>query len=96
MELYLLTVALTLLSAMAVGWSIGANDAANSVGTAVGSKVISLRTGIILIVVFGFLGAYFEGGNVVKTIGKGIVPINELSPNKGAAVALMATFASCA
>ena len=58
-----------------VGWSIGANDAANSLGTAVGSRVITLKQAIILIAVFGFLGALLQGGFVIKTIGKGIVPM---------------------
>ena len=63
---------------MAVGWSIGANDAANSLGPAVGSKVLNLRQAVILIVVFGFLGAFFQGSHVIKTVGKGIVPMDTL------------------
>lgn len=80
----------------AIGWSIGANDAANSLGTAVGSRVLSLRQAIILIVVFGMLGALLQGSYVTKTIGKGIVPINQLGGNLGVYLALVATFAACA
>jgi PiT family inorganic phosphate transporter len=81
---------------LAVGWSIGANDAANSLGTAVGSKVLTLRQAIILIVVFGFLGAYLQGAHVTKTIGRGIVPLNQLDRQVAMYVALVATFAACA
>lgn len=80
----------------AVGWSIGANDAANSLGTAVGSKVITLKRAIILIAIFGFLGAYLHGSHVAKTIGKGIVPLDQLGGNVSLYIALVASFAACA
>ncbi len=92
----ILLVAFTLLMSIGVGWSIGANDAANSLGTAVGSKVISLRQGIILILVFGFLGAMFQGAYVTRTIGKGIIPMHLLSKEMSLYVALVASFAACA
>jgi len=94
--MYLLLIFLTLLMGAAVGWSIGANDAANSLGTAVGSKVLNLRQAIILIVVFGFLGAVFQGANVVKTIGKGIVPMDQLGKDLSIYLALVSAFAACA
>ena len=64
--------------AAALGWSIGANDAANSLGTAVGSKVVTLRQAIFLISVFAFLGAILQGGYVTKTIGNKIIPMYDL------------------
>ena len=94
--MHLLLIYLTVLMGLGVGWSIGANDAANSLGTAVGSKVRSLRQAIILISVFGFLGAFLQGSYVVKTIGKDIVPINELDKNLAAYLALVASFSACA
>ncbi|MDD5281515.1 MAG: inorganic phosphate transporter [Candidatus Omnitrophica bacterium] len=90
-----LLVILVLLMGLAVGWSIGANDAANSLGTAVGSKVLTLRQAIILIVIFGFLGAYLQGAYVTKTVGKGIVPLDQLEKQVSMYVALVATFAAC-
>lgn len=56
-----------------VGWNIGANDAANCIGTSVGSGLISYRKGILLVAVFVVVGALLQGQNVMKTIGKGIV-----------------------
>ncbi len=94
--MFLLLTFLVLLMAAAVGWSIGANDAANSLGTAVGSKVLTLKQAIVLITVFGFLGAYLQGAYVTKTIGKGIVPIAQLDKNASLYLALVATFAACA
>jgi PiT family inorganic phosphate transporter len=92
----LLLVALVLLMAIGVGWSIGANDAANSLGPAVGSKVLTLAQAIILISIFGFLGAFLQGSYVTKTIGKGIVPIDQLDKNLSLYLALVASFAACA
>lgn len=91
-----LLIIFTLLMSLAVGWSIGANDAANSLGTAVGSKVITLRQGILLIVVFGLLGSITLGACVTKTIGKGIVPLDLLDKNAALSVALGASFSACA
>lgn len=62
-----------------VGWNIGANDAGNCVGTTVGAGLLSYRRAIILVSIFVVLGAVLQGGNVMKTIGKGIVT-SELPP----------------
>lgn len=86
---------LILAMAAAIGWSIGANDAANSLGTAVGSRVINLRQAIVLICVFGFLGAFLQGSHVTRTIGKGIVPLDELEKDVSLYIALVAIFAAC-
>jgi PiT family inorganic phosphate transporter len=86
---------LTILMGLAVGWSIGANDAANSLGTAVGSRVLTLRQAIVLIAVCGFLGAFFQGSHVIRTVGKGIVPLEQLSQNLRFAVALVAALSAC-
>jgi PiT family inorganic phosphate transporter len=94
--MYLLLVAFTLLMAIGVGWSIGANDAANSLGTAVGSRVLTLRQAIILIAIFGLLGATLQGSYVTKTIGKGIVPMDQLDRTLSLYLALVASFGACA
>lgn len=90
-----LIIPLTILMGIAIGWSIGANDAANSMGTAVGAKVLTLKQAIILITIFGFLGAFLQGGHVVKTISRGIVPIDQLDRNLAVYLALVACFAAC-
>jgi len=80
---------------IAIGWSIGANDAANSLGTAVGSRALNLKQAIILIAVFGFLGAFLQGGHVVKTISRGIVPIDRLDKDLAVYLALVSCFGAC-
>ena len=54
-------------------WGIGANDVANAMGTSVGSGAISIKQAIIIAAVFEFSGAFIAGGNVTKTIRKGII-----------------------
>lgn len=53
--------------------NIGANDVANNVGPAVGSKAMTLMWAIIIAAIFEALGAFIAGGDVVKTIKKGII-----------------------
>ena len=56
------------------GWNLGANDAANCIGTAVGSGIMSFRRAIILTSIFAVTGAVLQGHNVMKTLGAGILP----------------------
>ena len=61
--------------------NIGANDVANNVGPAVGSKAISMSQAIAIAAVFEASGALIAGGDVVKTIKKGIIDINAFGGN---------------
>ena len=53
--------------------NIGANDVANNVGPAVGSKALTLTGAIFIAAIFESLGAFIAGGDVVKTIKDGII-----------------------
>jgi PiT family inorganic phosphate transporter len=53
--------------------NIGANDVANNVGPAVGSRAMSLFAALIIAAVFESAGALLAGGDVVSTISKGII-----------------------
>ncbi|MEM7222237.1 MAG: inorganic phosphate transporter [Pseudomonadota bacterium] len=54
-------------------WGIGANDVANAMGTSVGSGALTVGAAIVVAAVFEFLGAALAGGQVTKTIRKGII-----------------------
>ncbi len=56
--------------------NIGANDVANNVGPAVGSKALTMGGAIAIAAVFEAAGALIAGGDVVKTIKKGIIDIS--------------------
>jgi len=53
--------------------NIGANDVANNVGPAVGSKALTMGGALIIAAVFEAAGAIIAGGEVVSTIKKGII-----------------------
>lgn len=53
--------------------NIGANDVANNVGPAVGSKALSMGGALIVAAIFEAAGALIAGGDVVGTIRSGII-----------------------
>jgi len=57
-------------SGLFLGWSLGANDASNVFGTAVGSKMIHFRTAAIWCSIFVILGAVISGAGASHTLGK--------------------------
>ncbi|MEZ4997006.1 MAG: inorganic phosphate transporter [Bacteroidales bacterium] len=57
-----------LTSGLFLGWSLGANDAANIFGTAVGSKMIRFRTAAIIAGIFVILGATLQGSGTTNTL----------------------------
>ncbi len=61
--------------------NIGANDVANNVGPAVGSKALTMGGAIAIAAIFEAGGALIAGGDVVKTIKKGIIDINAFGGN---------------
>jgi len=57
-------------SGLFLGWSLGANDASNVFGTAVGSKMVRFRTAAICCSFFIILGAVISGAGASHTLGK--------------------------
>ena len=62
-----------------MAWGIGANDVANAMATSVGSKALTIKQAVMIAAVFEFAGAILAGGQVTKTIRKGIVDADLLS-----------------
>jgi len=56
-----------------MAWNIGANDVANSMAAAVGSRSLTVRNAVIAAAICEFLGAVLVGAHVTDTIRKGIV-----------------------
>ncbi|MBN2439149.1 MAG: anion permease [Deltaproteobacteria bacterium] len=62
--------AVFLTSGLFLGWSLGANDAANVFGTAVGTRMISFRKAAIYCGIFVIFGAVISGAGAAKTLGE--------------------------
>jgi len=56
-------------SGLFLGWSLGANDAANIFGTAVGTRMIRFKTAAIVASIFVILGAVIQGAGANETLG---------------------------
>ncbi len=59
-----------LTSGFFLGWSLGANDAANVFGTAVGTKMLRFKTAAIVTSIFVIIGAVVGGAGASHTLGK--------------------------
>ncbi|MBP5615408.1 MAG: inorganic phosphate transporter [Alphaproteobacteria bacterium] len=55
-------------SGLFLGWSLGANDASNIFGAAVGSKMLKFKTAAWIASIFIILGAVFGGSATTKTL----------------------------
>jgi len=62
-----------------MAWSIGSNDVANSMATAVGAKAITFKQAVVIAGILNFIGAVFVGSHVSDTVRKGIITTTGLS-----------------
>jgi len=64
------TIFFFLSSGLFLGWSLGANDAANVFGTAVGTHMVKFKTAALICSIFVILGAVISGAGTSNTLGK--------------------------
>lgn len=79
MDHALIYLALAAIFGLFMAWGIGANDVANAMATSVGSGAITIKQAVIIAAVFEFSGAVLAGGEVTKTIRKGIIDASSLA-----------------
>lgn len=61
---------LFLISGLFLGWNLGANDAANVFGTAVGSRMVTFIKAAIIAAIFVIVGAVVQGSGTTATLGR--------------------------
>jgi len=73
-----LLVLITILVALIFDFLNGFHDSANSIATVVSTRVLSPRLAVIWAAAFNFLAAFFLGTAVAKTIGKGMIRLDDV------------------
>lgn len=79
MEYATIFIVLAVVFGLFMAWGIGANDVANAMATSVGSRAITIKQAIIIAAIFEMAGAYLAGGEVTKTIRKGMLDTDMLA-----------------
>ncbi len=74
----LVLVVITILVALIFDFFNGFHDAANSIATVVSTRVLSPKLAVVWAAVFNFLAAFFLGTAVAKTIGRGMIRLDEV------------------
>jgi len=74
-----LLVGLTVLFALTFDFLNGFHDAANSIATVVSTRVLSPKLAVLWAAFFNFAAAFFLGTAVAKTIGKGMIRVDEIT-----------------
>jgi PiT family inorganic phosphate transporter len=64
-----------------MAWNIGANDVANSMADAVGSKAITIFWAVVLAGICNFCGAVLVGSHVTDTVRQGIIETQAFAHN---------------
>jgi len=72
-----------------MAFNIGGNDVANSFGTSVGAKTLTIKQALMVAAVFEVSGAMIAGTEVTKTIRKGIVDLSTISLEPTQFIAIM-------
>jgi PiT family inorganic phosphate transporter len=76
--------------------NIGANDVANNVGPAVGSRALTMVGALTIAAIFESAGALIAGGDVVATISKGIIDPAQVADSRVFVWAMMAAIVAAA
>lgn len=75
---YLVVIAAMIAGYMAI--NVGANDVANNMGPAVGSKALTMGGALVIAAIFEAAGALLAGGDVVNTVARDLLTSDSIEP----------------
>ena len=78
MKIDVLLVLITICVALIFDFLNGFHDSANSIATVVSTRVLSPKLAVLWAAAFNFLAAFFLGTAVAKTIGKGMIRLDDV------------------
>src|SRR5256712_12397129 len=76
---HMLLLIITVLVALAFDFLNGFHDAANSIATVVSTRVLSPKLAVVWAAFFNFVAAFVLGTAVAKTIGKGMIRLEDVT-----------------
>ena len=79
MNTRVLLLIITVAVALAFDFLNGFHDAANSIATVVSTRVLSPKLAVIWAAFFNFVAAFLLGTAVAKTIGKGMIRLDDVT-----------------
>ena len=79
MNTNLLLLIITVLTALTFDFLNGFHDAANSIATVVSTRVLSPKLAVLWAAFFNFVAAFLLGTAVAKTIGSGMIRVNDVT-----------------
>jgi PiT family inorganic phosphate transporter len=89
---YLVVIAAAIAGYMAL--NVGANDVANNMGPAVGSKALTMGGALVIAVIFEAAGALLAGGDVVNTVARDLLIGDAIEPTAFVLLMMAALLAS--
>lgn len=89
---YIVVIGVVIAGYMAL--NVGANDVANNMGPAVGSRALSMAGALVIAVIFEGAGALLAGGDVVNTVARDLLLTPEIEPTTFIMVMMAALLAS--
>jgi PiT family inorganic phosphate transporter len=89
---FLVVIAAAIAGYMAL--NVGANDVANNMGPAVGSKALTMGGALLIAAIFEAAGAILAGGDVVNTVARDLLTSDSIDPNSFVLLMMAALLAS--
>jgi PiT family inorganic phosphate transporter len=89
---YLVVIAAAIAGYMAL--NVGANDVANNMGPAVGSKALTMTGALVIAAIFEASGALLAGGDVVNTVARDLLTADSIQPERFVLLMMAALLAS--